>query len=433
MDGTLRPAFGRTKHVLPDASQPDAFPNDRHYYSVLSFLQKRRGGGGASSSSGGSPKSSTFGMFTRWRRWSRTKASKAHTSDSSSGSSSSKPTAPKSGSLTGGSSPSKPKSPVSAPPKAPKLPKIPKIPKIPKVPKVPKIPKPDSGQNQPKGSLPDIPLGRPPYRGSGGYVPVVTGGQSHDSHHASSATDCINPKGFTRLNCAKKDAVVGITFAILGLIGILFLVYLYIRRKGARKSRHEEDAMEMSRGAMDCDPGLQTEDAVSDGKSNIGLAVSTFDEDFTLTKERTQDSVGGNSSLVCQPQLSRLSSGMLFTAKLGLALQESTTDDVPRSLAGSMVTSEPMGCSSDIGEILCESRENGKLHGPGGEQSDSVDDDKVEDGDTWSSGRSSSRPSSDQPDGDTLDVTATRCSHAKSSSPPSGSETFVDSDDPYHL
>ena len=277
-------------------------------------------------------------------------------------------------------------------------------------------------------------------------MPVVTGGQSHDSHHASSAPDCINPKGFNRLSCAKKDAVVGITFAILGLIVILFLICLYMRRKGARKSRHEEDAMEMSRGVMDCNPGLQTEDAVSDGKSNIGRAVSTSDENLTLAKERTQDSAGGNSSLVCQPQLSRLSSGMLRTAKLGLALQDPTMHDVPPSLASSRENSELKQWTSDIGAMLYASRNNGEWPGPGAEWIVSVDDgdeeveegktwssgrsslrlssdesdsdEEVEEGKTWSSGRSSLRLSSDSSDGDTLDVTASKCSPARQNSPP---------------
>lgn len=47
-----RPASGRTKHVLAEEAQLDAFPNHRVHYTLLGFLQKRRGGGGASRSSG---------------------------------------------------------------------------------------------------------------------------------------------------------------------------------------------------------------------------------------------------------------------------------------------------------------------------------------------------------------------------------------------
>ena len=242
---------------------------------------------------------------------------------------------------------------------------------------------------------------------------MPTGGQSHDSHDGSSAPSCIHSKGLDRLRCGKNDAVVGIVFTILGLIISLILIYLYIRRRSARKNRHEEDGTEMIRGATNRDPGLQTTDAISDGTANIGHAVTTSD---TLAKERTQESTG---------QLSGVSSGMIRTAQLGLALQDPTIIDVPPSLASSRMAS-----IVDAGESFhCEFYENGQWHGPGNRPCDPVDDDdNVEGGE-------SSRGSNSGPPHDA------RCSCTRPGSPPvlyqgdvffsSGSETVVDSDVPH--
>ena len=353
-----------------------------------------------------------------------------HTSDSASGSSSNKPTAPRSGSVVGGSSPSKPKSPVSAPPKKPSLPKIPTL---------PKIPKPGSGTKPPKGSLPGLPPGHPPYRGSGGHMPGGIHGQGHHSHHASSTTHCIHPKGLDRLRCARTDAIVGTTFAILAFltfIGIALFICLSIRRKkAARKARHDEEAMEMTRVAMDGDPGLQKKDVVPDVASNIGRAVSTPDENNTLAREPTQDTAGRDSSLALWPPLSNYSSGMIRTANLGLALQESNPVNVPPSLAGSTRNSESRRSANDSGESFhCESCENEERHGPRGGLCDPVRDINVGGGMTESSRRLSSHSPSE---------TTSRRSHTRANSPPvchegeiffpSGLEPVVDSEDPHHL
>ena len=63
-EAITHPAFGRTKHGLPDVSKLDAFPNDRYHYGMLGFLQKRREGGGASGAGAaaeGASSSSGFG------------------------------------------------------------------------------------------------------------------------------------------------------------------------------------------------------------------------------------------------------------------------------------------------------------------------------------------------------------------------------------
>lgn len=297
---------------------------------------------------------------------SKPSAPKSDSSAGPSSSSGSKPSAPEAGSRTGGSSPSRPKSPALAPPKAPTLPKLPKLPKPPK-----------SGWKPPKGSLPGSTPGQPPYHGSGGHLPGIGGGHSHDHDDASLARSCIHPKGMDRLRCEKPDAIVGAIFAIIGLLLAPFLLYLCImyckRKRSTRKNRNEEDGMELTSGVTNCHPGPPTNREVSDGASNIGLAVTTTEESFTLAKVHTQDrSFGSNPEgmppPVYQPPTrsvspgrktsgyahstssvrSSLSSGMIRSARLGIALQDATVIDVPPSSAGSRKDSDPCYSSNDV-------------------------------------------------------------------------------------
>ena len=323
-------------------------------------------------------------------------ACKTLTADPPAGSSSpssSKPSAPKSGPAVvgGGSSPSKPKSPVSAPPKAPKAPKIPEL---------PKLPKPDSGRKPPKGSLPGYTPGHPPYHGSGGHLPVAPAGSQphehdhdHDHNRASPVRSCINPKGFDRLRCEKADAIFGTLFAIIALMLVPLMLYLFIRRckrnlaRRKGNSRGEEEGMELTQVApMHYHPVPRNIDRGSpDGASNIGLALSTSEETCTLAKEEraqnakiNSDDAGrkpppppssSSSSVVVVledgPQtgsesrgrtldrrpksrrsgVSSLSSGMIRTAVLGQALQDPTVVDVSSSWSeeGSRKISERTG------------------------------------------------------------------------------------------
>ena len=346
--------------------------------------------------------------------------------DSALGSSSkspSKPSAPKSGPLIGGSSPSKPKSPVKPPPKAPKL---------------PTLPKPKSGWKPPKGSLPGYTPGHPPYHGSGGHLPVSGGGQSHEHDRTSSVRSCIHPKGFERLRCEKADAVIGTIFAIIGLMLLPLLIYLCIRyckeRWSTRKTTHEEDGMELTRGTTHCDPSPQiSREVVDSAVSNIGLATSTSEETFALAKEQTPDrrfnSSRGRkpSSPGHQPRTgsmsrgrkpfryahsmrsvtSSLSSGMIRTAMVGQALQDPIVIDVPPSLASSRKNSERMCSVSDVDRSSdCSPRGNGGEFSPKEEGRDCVDNNvegdnrnKEAESCSRSSGRrSSSHDPSDQPE-----------------------------------
>lgn len=324
--------------------------------------------------------------------------------------------------MIGGSAPSRPKSPVKAPPKAPKL---------------PTLPKPKSGWKPPKGSLPGYTPGHPPHHGSGGHLPVVGAGQSHDHDRASSVRSCIHPKGFDRLRCEKADAVIGTIFAIIGLMLLPLLIYLCIRyckqRWSTGKNTHEEDGMELTRGATNCDPSPQISREVVDGAApNVGLAPSTSEETFALAKEQTPDrrfnsSRGRKPSPGHEPRArsvsrgrkpfryahsmrsitSSLSSGMIRTAMVGQALQDPTIIDVPTSLASSRKNSERMCSVSDVdGSSDCSPRGDGGRHCPEEDGRDCVANDakgdngnKEAESRSRSSGRrSSSHGPSDQPE-----------------------------------
>lgn len=289
------------------------------------------------------------------------------------------PGKPKSGPPIGGTSPSKPKSPVPAPPKAPKSPKL------------PKLPKPKSGWKPPKGSLPGYTPGHPPYHGSGGHLPIGDGGNHQDHGKASSTKSCIHPKGMERLRCQKADAVIVTLISIIALIITPFIIYKCIKscqqRRTKRKNRHEEDGMELTSRAMNCDPSPQTDERVQTNNSNIGLAITTSEETVTLAKEQAQDISSGsgpaeNPSEIRQPRTrnlsprrkplhvypprsrlnrgrskfraesigsiaSSLSSGMIRTAILGEAMQDPSIIDVQPSIVSVRKDSERMSSSGD--------------------------------------------------------------------------------------
>ena len=331
---------------------------------------------------------------------------------------------PKSGLSLGGSSPSKPKSPVNVPPKAPKLPNLPKL---------PKLPKPGSGSKLPKCSIPGYIPGYPPHHGSGRHS---SGGQNQGNGHTSPVESCIHPKGFARLRCEKPDAIVVTILAIMALILAPFFIYLCIRsgkrRKNKRKNGHEEDAVELTGRVYNCDPSPQIDRGVVDGASNIGLAISTSEETFTLAKEQPEGQSSGTrpgrepspvrqpgassstrgrestqeypprSSLIREGRLgsilshvrlesslsrgrpayraeslrsvaSSLSSGMIRTAILGQALQDPTIVDVPPSLASSRKNSERMCSVSDADRFsgFCSSGNGGRDVGDNDVEGDS--------------------------------------------------------------
>ena len=285
----------------------------------------------------------------------------------------------KSGPPVEDTSPGKHKSPIPAPPKAPELPRLPELPKA------------QSELEPPKGSLPVYPPGQPPYHGSGGHLPVSDGGHNQDHGKASSIHSCIKPMGIERLRCQKWDAVVVTLIAIVAVIAAPFLIYKCIKcckqRRSRRKNRHEEEAIELTSRAMNCDPDPETDREVLDGSSNIGLAISTSEETFNIAREQSQDITSGsspaeNSSEVWQPRTrnlslrrkparmylprtslnrgrslvrpesleslaSSLSSGMIRTAVLGETFQDPTIIDVLPSPANSRKNSERMSSSGD--------------------------------------------------------------------------------------
>ena len=214
------------------------------------------------------------------------------------------------------------------------------------------------------------------------------------------------------------------------------LIYLCIRyckeRWSTRKNTHEEDGMELTRGATHCDPSPQISRQVVDGAaSNVGLALSTSEETFALAKEQTPDrrfnsSRGRKPSPGHEPRArsvsrgrkpfryahsmrsitSSLSSGMIRTATVGQALQDPTIVDVPPSLASSR-NSERMCSVSDVDRSSdCSARGDGGRHNPEVEGRDCVANDakgdnrnKEAESRSRSSGRrSSSRGPSDQPE-----------------------------------
>ena len=216
------------------------------------------------------------------------------------------------------------------------------------------------------------------------------------------------------------------------------LIYLCIRyckeRRSTRKNTHEEDGIELTRGATHRDPSPQISREVEEGAaSNIGLAISTSEETFALTKERTPDR-RFNSSRGRKPYspghelrtrsvsrgrkpfryahsmrsiTSSLSSGMIRTAMVGQALQDPIVIDVPPSLASSRKNSERMSSVSDVDRSSdCSPHGNGGEVGPEEEGRDCVDNDaegdnrnKEAESRSRSSGRKpSSHDPSDQPE-----------------------------------
>ena len=286
-------------------------------------------------------------------------------------------------------SPSKPKSPVPAPPKAPELPKL------------PELPKPKSGLEPPKRALPAFVPGQPPYHGSGRPLlqPVSGAGQNQDHRDVSTTRSCNNTKGLERLRCQKADAVIVTLIAIVAIILAPFLICMCIRsckqRMSRRKNRHEEEAIELTSRAMNCDPDPQIDSDVFEGSSNIGLAISTSEETFKIAGEQTQGGSSGSSpaensseayhprtrnlsprrrtSRVYPPRTSRnrgrslvrlesleslassLSSGMIRTAVLGETFQDPTIIDVPASRKNS----ERMSSSGDA-DVSNNSEDGGR-------------------------------------------------------------------------
>ena len=197
-----------------------------------------------------------------------------------------------------------------------------------------------------------------------------------------------------RLRCQKADAIAVtliVSFALIMVVMAPFLIYKCIksrkRRRTRRKNRHEEDGMELTSRAMNCDPSPQIDDSVKNSNSNVGLAVSTSEETVTLAKEQAQDISSGsgpaeNPSEAPQPRTrnlsparnplhvypprsslnrgrsqfrassigsvaSSLSSGMIRTAVLGEAFQDPTIIDVQPSIVISRKDSERMSSSGD--------------------------------------------------------------------------------------
>ena len=332
-------------------------------------------------------------------------------------------------------SPSKPKSPVPAPPKAPELPKL------------PELPKPRSGWDPPKISLPAFTQGQPPNHGSGGLLPVLGDGRNVDRRDASSTHSCGHPKGLERLRCQKADAVIVTLIAIVALILAPFLIHMCIRsckqRMSRKKNRHEEEAIELTSRAMNCDPDPQIDSDVFDGSSNIGLAISTSEETFKIAGEQTQNGTSGSSpaensseayqprtrnlsprrrtSRVYPPRTSRnrgrslvrleslesvassLSSGMIRTAVLGETFQDPTIIDVPATLGNSRKNSERMSSSGDA-DVSNNSDDGGRdIAEEGGRASvdRNVEDNNIQEAKSYSkfsSCKSSSRGTNDQSD-----------------------------------
>ena len=225
-----------------------------------------------------------------------------------------------------------------------------------------------------------------------------------------------------RLRCEKADAVVGAIFAIIAFFLVPFLIYLcvmyYKRRKGARKNRDEEDGIELTSRAMDCNPGPQPDREVPEDVSNIGLAPSTSQDSLALTKEQTQGRSCGSSPgqppPAYQPRTrsvsrgrkpsrdqpsirsvkSSLSSGRIRTARLGQALQDPKVIDVPPSLAGSEKDLERRSSNGD-GERSshCNTHGHGERHCSEDEGRDCVDT-NLEDGDRLKERERRSRSSS---------------------------------------
>ena len=163
----------------------------------------------------------------------------------------------------------------------------------------------------------------------------------------------------------------------MGFFLIPLVIYLSItyckRKRSARKNSQEEDGMELTEGVTDRNRGLQPDTQLpEDSASNIGLAINTSEETFTLTKEQTRDlSIGFNPERTPPPayqssvrsvsrgrKLSRcgpstrsttrsLSLGIIRTAMIGQSLQDPKVIDVPRSLASSRKNSERTCSSSD--------------------------------------------------------------------------------------
>ena len=134
--------------------------------------------------------------------------------------------------------------------------------------------------------------------------------------------------------------------------------------------------MELTRRAMNCDPGEQDNKDNSGSLSDIGLALTTSKETSDLAKEQNHNqsfdiSPGRKAFSTDQPRMrsvsrgrrapqspdstqsiaSNLSSGMIRTAVLGQALQDPTIVNVPPSLASSRKNSERMCSSSDVDRL----------------------------------------------------------------------------------
>ena len=195
-----------------------------------------------------------------------------------------------------------------------------------------------------------------------------------------------------RLRCKKADAIAVTLIAIFALIIITtILIYKCIKsckqRRTRRKNRHEEDGMELTSRAMNCDPSPQIDEGVQNSNPDIGLAISTSEETVTLAKEQAQEVSSGsgpteNPSEVPQPRTenlsparkplhvypprsslnrgrsqfrassigsvaSSLSSGMIRTAVLGETFQDPTIIDVQPTIVISRMDSERMSSSDD--------------------------------------------------------------------------------------
>ena len=227
---------------------------------------------------------------------------------------------------------------------------------------------------------------------------------------------------------------------------------------------------------MDCDPSPPPPISDRGGSSNnIGLALSTSEETFTLAKEHMDDRCnseegssprGTTPSGVRQPRarnlspgrrspgiypprssLSRgrrpfrrdsigsvassLSSGMIRTAILGQALQDATIIDLPLSLAGSRGDSERMcdASDADVSNDGDEGKQDSVEEGEGCDGGGHDGHEGVESPLGFSGQRSISLGRSDQPDSNvgTLGDTASRCSLSSPVSPgscTSGDEVY---------